>query len=65
MGAYALAAIPPAGVLATWRRDPKWFPKTLVPIALAGKFISFLNLKYFKKIFIDNFFVQLNVFLQV
>lgn len=36
MGAYALAAIPPAGVLATWRRDPKWFPKTLVPIALAG-----------------------------
>ena len=46
MGAYALAAIPPAGVLATWRRDPKWFPKTLVPIALAGNFIlPFLDLK--------------------
>lgn len=42
MRAYGIAAAVPAGVLATWRRDPKWFPKTLIPIASAGMIYAYM-----------------------
>jgi len=42
VGAYGMAAAVPAGVLATWRRDPKWFPKTFIPIAAFGMFYAYM-----------------------
>jgi len=41
-GAYTFAAMVPAGIAATWRRDIRWFPKSFVPMAMIG--IIYTNL---------------------
>jgi len=35
-GSYAMAAIAPAAIAATWRRDARWFPKAFIPFAFFG-----------------------------